>query len=256
MKITTWNVAGLRAFIRKNGWGWICQHDPDVICLQEIKANPDQIAAEDQALFAPYQTFWNPADRKGYSGTLTFVKEISVQFKKGLGIDRFDHEGRTIQTEFDSFTLFNLYVPNGGRDHSRVPFKLDFYAALLDLCDSMHAEGKNIIICGDINTSHQEIDVNNPKSKSKITGFLPEERIWINKFLEHGFLDVFRDLYPEKIQYTYWSYINNQRAKNNGWRLDYFLISEALLPIVRDVETHPDALGSDHCPVSLILNAP
>jgi len=149
--------------------------------------------------------------------------------------------------------LFNLYVPNGGRDHSRVPFKLDFYTALLDLCDSMHAEGKNIIICGDINTAHQEIDVNNPKSKSKITGFLPEERVWITRFLEHGFVDVFRELYPEKVQYTYWSYISNQRVKNNGWRLDYFLVSEALIPIVKDVKTHPDVLGSDHCPVTLIL---
>ena len=253
MKITTWNVAGLRALIRKNGWAWINEHDPDVLCLQEIKAYPEQIAEKDQALFLLYKTFWNPAERKGYSGTLTQVKDLPVTVKKGLGIDRFDHEGRTIQAEFDDFTLFNLYVPNGGRDHSRVPFKLDFYAALLDLCDSMHADGKNIIICGDINTAHQEIDVNNPKSKSKITGFLPEERVWITKFLDHGFVDVFRALYPEKVQYTYWSYISNQRAKNNGWRLDYFLISEALLPKVKDVVTHPEVLGSDHCPVTLIL---
>ena len=256
MKITTWNVAGLRAFIRKDGWDWVRQQDPDVLCLQEIKANPEQLTEEDHALFTPYQTFWNPAERKGYSGTLTSVKDLPVRFKKGLGVERFDHEGRTIQTEFETFTLFNLYVPNGGRDHSRVPFKLDFYAALLDLCNSLHAEGKNVIICGDINTSHQEIDVNNPKSKSKITGFLPEERVWITQFLENGFLDVFRELYPEKVQYTYWSYINNQRAKNNGWRLDYFLISEALLPMVKDVETYPDVLGSDHCPVSLVLEVP
>ncbi len=253
MKITTWNVAGLRALIKKNGWVWINEHDPDILCLQEIKANPKQIAEKDQALFSGYKTFWNPAERKGYSGTLTQVKDLPVTLTKGLGIDRFDHEGRTIQAEFDHFTLFNLYVPNGGRDHSRVPFKLDFYTALLDLCDLMHAEGKNIIICGDINTAHQEIDVNNPKSKSKITGFLPEERVWITKFLDHGFVDVFRTLYPEKVQYTYWSYISNQRAKNNGWRLDYFLISKALLPNVKDVLTHPDVLGSDHCPVTLIL---
>jgi len=253
MKITTWNVAGLRALIRKNGWDWIKEFDPDVICLQEIKSNPDQIPEQNQVLFTPYENFWNPAERKGYSGTLTLVKDLPVVMNKGLGIDRFDHEGRTIQAEFETFSLFNFYIPNGGRDHSRVPFKLDFYAALLDLCDSMHAEGKNIIICGDINTSHQEIDVNNPKSKSKITGFLPEEREWITRFLDHGFVDVFRELYPEKVQYTYWSYISNQRAKNNGWRLDYFLISEALMPMVKDVVTHPNVLGSDHCPVSLIL---
>jgi exodeoxyribonuclease-3 len=253
MKITTWNVAGLRALIRKNGWAWLNEYDPDVICLQEIKANLDQIPEKDRWLFTPYETFWNPADRKGYSGTLTLVKDQPVSLKKGLNIDRFDHEGRTIQAEFDSFTLFNLYVPNGGRDHTRVPFKLDFYAALLELCDSMHAKGKNIIICGDINTAHQEIDVNNPKSKSKITGFLPEERDWISRFLSHGFVDIFRKLYPERVQYTYWSYIGNQRAKNNGWRLDYFLVSERLLPMVKDVVTHPEILGSDHCPVTLIL---
>ena len=254
MKITTWNVAGLRALIRKNGWSWINEHDPDVICLQEIKANPDQIAEGDQAIFSPYQVFWNPAERKGYSGTMTLVKDLPVTLNKGLGIDRFDHEGRTIRADFDSFTLFNLYVPNGGRDHSRVPFKLDFYAALLDLCDSMHANGKHIIICGDINTAHQEIDVNNPKSKSKITGFLPEEREWISKFLDHGFVDIFRKLYPQKVQYTYWSYIGNQRAKNNGWRLDYFLVSKALAPMVKDVSTFPNVEGSDHCPVTIMLD--
>ena len=254
MKITTWNVAGLRALIRKNGWAWVEKHDPDVICLQEIKANPEQIADKDRSIFTPYQVFWNPAERKGYSGTLTLVKELPVSMKKGLGIDRFDHEGRTIFAEFENFCLFNLYVPNGGRDHSRVPFKLEFYAALLDICDSLHAEGKNIIICGDINTAHQEIDVNNPKSKSKITGFLPEEREWITKFLEHGFVDVFREIYPQRVQYSYWSYISNQRAKNNGWRLDYYLISESLLPSVEDVITYPDVLGSDHCPVTLVLN--
>jgi exodeoxyribonuclease-3 len=154
MMITTWNVAGLRALLRKNGWKWVNKFDPDVICLQEIKANPDQIAEKDQGIFSPYTAFWNPAERKGYSGTLTLVKDIPVIMKKGLGIDRFDHEGRTIQAEFEDFILFNLYVPNGGRDHSRVHFKFDFYAALLDICVSLHAEGKNIIICGDINTAH------------------------------------------------------------------------------------------------------
>jgi exodeoxyribonuclease-3 len=253
MKITTWNVAGLRALIRKQGWIWVEKHSPDVLCLQEIKANPEQIADGDQQLFAPYQTFWNPAEKKGYSGTLTLVKDLPVVVKKGLAEDRFNHEGRTIRVDFEDFTLFNLYVPNGGRDHTRVPFKLDYYAALLNLCDTMHADGNKIIICGDINTAHQEIDVNNPKSKRKLTGFLPEERVWITKFLEHGFIDIFRELYPQRVQYTYWSYIGTQRKKNNGWRLDYFLISKALMPYVGDVITHPEVLGSDHCPVTLLL---
>jgi len=258
MKITTWNVAGLRAMIKKNGFDWIQEFDPDVICLQEIKALPKQIAEPDHALFAPYHACWNPAGKKGYSGTLTLVKdqlfnEQPVPLSTGLGVDRFDHEGRTIQAEFEDFTLFNLYIPNGGRDLKRVPFKLDFYAALLDKCDALHAAGRNVIICGDINTSHQEIDVDNPRPKMKITGFLPEERAWITKFLDHGFVDVFRERYPEKVQYTYWSYMQNQREKNKGWRLDYFLVSKAFVPRVQDVITHQDVLGSDHCPVTLVL---
>ncbi len=253
MKITTWNVAGLRAMLRKNGWDRVKEFDPDVFCLQEIKAMPEQIPEEDQPLFAPYKACWNPAERKGYSGTLTLVKDQTVPLSTGLGVDRFDHEGRAIQASFDDFELFNLYIPNGGRDLSRVPFKLDYYAALLDKCDALHAAGKQIIICGDINTSHEEIDVDNPKRKTKITGFLPEERAWITKFLDHGFVDVFRARNPDKVQYTYWSYMQNQRGKNKGWRLDYFLVSEAFVPRVANIETHQDVLGSDHCPVTLTL---
>ena len=175
---------------------------------------------------------------------MTLVKdqlfeEQRVPLSTGLGVDRFDHEGRTIQAEFDDFTLFNLYVPNGGRDLERVPFKLDFYAALLDKCDALHAAGKNVIICGDINTSHQEIDVDNPRPKMKITGFLPEERAWITKFLDHGFVDVFRERNPEMVQYTYWSYMQNQRGKNKGWR-------SGLLPGLRGVRAA--SARCDHAP--------
>jgi exodeoxyribonuclease-3 len=134
-----------------------------------------------------------------------------------------------------------------------VPFKLDFYAALLEMCDDMHAKGEKVVICGDINTAHEEIDLKNHKTNHKTTGFLPEERAWITKYLEHGFVDVFRDLYPEKEQYTWWSYIGNARGRNVGWRLDYFLISEALLPHVREVVIHDEVMGSDHCPVTMIL---
>jgi exodeoxyribonuclease-3 len=254
MKITTWNVAGLRAMLRKDGWDWIQSYAPDVIGLQEIKALPEQLREKDHNLFADYQTTWNPADKKGYSGTLLFVRDLPAAITTGFGIDKFDQEGRTIRADFDDFTLFSLYVPNGGRDLSRVPFKLDYYQTLLDVCDKLHDTGRSVIISGDINTAHQEIDVHNPATKHKLTGFLPEERAWITKFLEHGFVDAFRELYPESIQYTYWSYLQNQRQKNQGWRLDYFLVSEALMPKVKDVETHQDVLGSDHCPVTLHLD--
>jgi exodeoxyribonuclease-3 len=253
MKITTWNVAGLRALLRKNGWDWVQAYAPDVIGLQEIKALPEQLKETDHALFEGYQSTWNPAEKKGYSGTLLLIKDQSAQVTTGLGIEQFDQEGRTIRADFDQFTLFNLYVPNGGRDLSRVPFKLDYYQALLDQCNDLLTSGRKVIISGDINTAHQEIDVHNPKTKDKLTGFLPEERAWITKFLEHGFVDVFRELYPEKIQYTYWSYLQNQRQKNQGWRLDYFLVSEGLMSKVKDVITHQEVIGSDHCPVTLHL---
>jgi exodeoxyribonuclease-3 len=182
------------------------------------------------------------------------VKDKKATISTGLGKDKLDQEGRTIQADFDDFTLFSLYVPNGGRDLKRVPFKLEYYETLLGLCDELHAAGRSVIISGDINTAHEEIDVHNPKTKHKITGFLPEERAWITKFLEHGFVDIFRELYPKTVQYTYWSYMMNQRQKDQGWRLDYFLISEALRPKVQDVITHQEVLGSDHCPVTLILD--
>jgi exodeoxyribonuclease-3 len=253
MRITTWNVNGLRALLRKDGWDWIQDYDPDVICFQEIKAREDQLTEDQLALFHPYRAVWNPAERPGYSGVLTLVKDTAHTTTLGLGIDQFDSEGRVIQTHFEDFTLFNIYFPNGGRDHKRVPFKLDFYAALLDICDEMHARGEKIVLCGDVNTAHQEIDLKNPKSNKKTTGFLPEERAWISKYLDHGFVDVFRQLYPEKEQYTWWTYISNARARNVGWRLDYFLVSAGLVPQVQDVITHDVIMGSDHCPVTLVL---
>lgn len=253
MKITTWNVNGLRALLRKDGWDWVQSYSPDVVCLQEIKARADQLTQKQHTLFEGYHPTWNPAERPGYSGVLTLAKDESAESELGFGIEKFDVEGRVVQTRFDGFRLFNIYFPNGGRDHSRVPFKLEFYAALLELCDELHAKGEQIIICGDINTAHQEIDLKNHKTNHKTTGFLPEEREWITKYLAHGFADAFRLLYPEKEQYTWWTYIGNARARNVGWRLDYFLVSESLMPKVQDVVIHDQVMGSDHCPVTLEL---
>ncbi len=165
----------------------------------------------------------------------------------------FDNEGRIIQTRFSDFRLFNIYFPNGGEENARVPYKLDFYARLLELCDSLHTAGEKIIITGDFNTAHQEIDLKNPKANEKSTGFLPEERVWVTRYLEHSFVDAYRYLYPERVQYTWWTYRFNARAKNVGWRLDYFLVSESLIPMVEDVIVHDEVMGSDHCPVTLVL---
>jgi exodeoxyribonuclease-3 len=253
MKITTWNVNGIRAALDKGVADWWKAENPDVLCLQEIKALPEQLTEEQLAHFEEVQAIWNPAQRKGYSGVATFTRPEPLQIQKGIGNQRFDDEGRVIQTQYSDFILFNIYFPNGQRDHERLTYKLDFYACLLDLCDQLHAAGEQIIITGDFNTAHNEIDLKNPKENQNTSGFMPEERVWIDKYLEHGFVDAYRVLYPEKEEYTWWTYRFGARSRNVGWRLDYYLVSEALMSRVKDVVIHGDVMGSDHCPVSIIL---
>jgi exodeoxyribonuclease-3 len=252
MKITTWNVNGYRAILRKEALDWVPEVAPDVLCLQEIKVKPEQLSEKEMKL-GDYAGIWNPADRPGYSGTLTFHKKDPLEVEKGFGFEEFDVEGRVIRTRYEDFYLYNIYFPNGGQENKRVPYKLRFYEKLLELCDELHAEGENIIITGDFNTAHNEIDLANPKSNEKNTGFLPEEREWIDKYLDHQFVDAYRVLYPEREKYTWWTYRFNSRARDVGWRLDYFLVSETLMDQVEDVVIHGNIMGSDHCPVSLIL---
>lgn len=253
MKITTWNVNGLRAVLAKKAGEWIASYHPEILCLQEIKSRPEQIQPEALAIFAPYHACWNPAERPGYSGVATFTLDEPLEQQRGLSREDFDHEGRVIWQRCQDFLLFNIYFPNGQRDHDRLQFKLDFYAHLLELCNQLHQVGEKIVITGDFNTAHREIDLKNPKSNESTSGFLPEERAWIDRYLAAGFVDAYRQLYPERVQYTWWTYITNARARNVGWRLDYFLISQALMPRVKDVVIHDDILGSDHCPVTLEL---
>ncbi len=252
MKITTWNVNGYRAVLRKNALDWITEVDPDVLCFQETKLQLHQIEDE-EASIAGYKAVWHSAERKGYSGVVTFHKSEPLEVEKGLGIEEFDNEGRVIRSRYEDFYLYNIYFPNGGQDNQRVPFKLTFYEELLKICDALHQDGQNIIITGDFNTAHNEIDLANPKSNEKNTGFLPEEREWIDKYLTHGFVDAYRELYPDRVEYTWWTYRFNARENNVGWRLDYFLVSEGLMDKVEDVLIHGKIVGSDHCPVSLIL---
>ena len=252
MNITTWNINGIRAALLKGIDKWIKDYSPEVMCFQEIKAKPEQF---DPSIFESmgYQCVWNSAERAGYSGVGVLFKKQPTNIKYGLGDPKFDTEGRVIWLSYPDFELFNIYFPNGGRSLERVPFKLEFYEQLLKICDSLHTENKNIIITGDFNTAHNEIDLKNPKANQKNTGFLPEERIWIDYYLKHGFIDIYRHLYPDRIQYTWWTYRMNARQKGVGWRLDYFLISQKLLEKVRDVIIHEDIKGADHCPVSLQL---
>ncbi|MDK2980124.1 MAG: exodeoxyribonuclease [Chloroflexota bacterium] len=252
MKITTWNVNGIRAAMGKNILDWVDSYQPDVLCLQEIKAKEDQIEVEAIQEIG-YQAVINPAERPGYSGTATLYRQTPPENIKGLGKDIFDNEGRVIRSLFDDFELFNIYFPNGGRDNNRVPYKLDFYAYLLDMCDEKQANGREIIITGDFNTAHNEIDLKNPKSNEKNTGFLPEERVWIDKYLEHGFIDAYRKLYPEEEKYTWWTYRFSARQKDIGWRLDYFLVTPGIMERTKDVVIHSEVMGSDHCPVTIIL---
>jgi exodeoxyribonuclease III len=252
--IISWNVNGLRAIINKGALKSVFDLSPDILCLQEIKARPEQITAVQSKIFDGYSCIWHPAERLGYSGVATFSRLETNNSLLGLGDIRFDCEGRAIVSQYPEFLLVNAYFPSGQRDYGRVTYKLEFYEHLLALCDAWHSAGQNIIICGDFNTAHNEIDLKNPRQNQKTSGFLPEEREWIDRYLAHGFADAYRTLYPERIQYTWWTYTSFARERQVGWRLDNFMVSSNLMSRVRDVVIHDEITGSDHCPVSILLN--
>jgi exodeoxyribonuclease-3 len=253
MKIITWNVNGIRAALGRNALDWAFSRNPDALCLQEVKARPEQLSADQRArLNLPHA--WNPAQRPGYSGVATFYKNAPDEIVMGMGSPKFDVEGRVVQTRWADLRLLNIYFPSGSRGHERVGYKLEFYAALLDLCDALHAKGERLILCGDFNTAHQPIDLRYPKQNKNTSGFLPEERAWVQTYLDHGFVDVFRSLYPDKVQYTWWTTRLEARARGIGWRLDYFLVSGALMPRTKISAIHDRVTGSDHCPVELDLD--
>lgn len=253
MKLVSWNVNGIRASHKVGFLEWLKAESPDVLGMQETKALPDQLEDE---LREPegYHAYWNSAQRKGYSGTalLSKTEPNSIQF--GLGADRFDVEGRTIIADYDDFVFITAYFPNGSRDHSRVPYKLDYYELFLKVCDEHRAKGKPVIFCGDLNTAHREIDLARPKANEKTTGFLPEERVWLDHYVNAGYVDIFRELNPDLAEaYTWWSFRANARERNVGWRIDYFFITPDLRERVVSAEIHPEVMGSDHCPLSLTL---
>lgn len=252
MKIVTWNVNGLRAALKKNALEAALSQTPDLLCLQEIKTRPEQLS-EDQHQMLKYPAIWNPAQRPGYSGVATLYREQPLDFQLGMDAPVFDSEGRVIRSRHPGFLLYNIYFPNGQRGKERLDYKLDFYAHLLDACDKLHKAGERIVITGDFNTAHMPIDLKNPKENVNTSGFMPEEREWVQKFLDHGFVDVYRSLYPERVQYTWWTYRLNARQRGIGWRIDYFLVSESLVPRVKDVIIHDEIQGSDHCPVEMII---
>jgi exodeoxyribonuclease-3 len=252
MKITTWNVNGIRSLYAKGLLNILDEIQPDIFCAQEVKAQPDQLP-QDLRELAGYHCFWLPAEKPGYSGVSVLSREAPETITYGLGIERFDLEGRVIDVTFPQFHLLNIYFPSGQRGHDRVDFKLDFYAHVLERYDRYQADGIPVIITGDFNTAHDEIDLARPKANQQTSGFLPEERVWIDHYLDHGLVDVFRWLYPERSEFTWWTYRMGAREKNIGWRLDYFLMSKTILGMAQDVIIHKDITGSDHCPVTLKL---
>jgi len=250
MKILSWNVNGIRAAYKKGLIEWIKKESPDILCLQETKALQEQVPHQLKNM-PGYHIYWNSAERKGYSGVVTFTKEKPIDVKKGFGIDKFDIEGRTLITEFPSFMLFNIYFPNGKKNQERLDFKLDFYDTFLAYADNIKAKGKNIIVCGDFNTAHKEIDLARPKENEKVSGFLPIERAWIDTFIDHGYVDTFRHFNNKSDQYSWWDMKTRARDRNVGWRIDYFFINKEFMSHVKKAFIHQDIMGSDHCPVGI-----
>lgn len=252
MRIICWNVNGIRAAQKKGFIDYLLREAPDVMCLQETKAQPEQLS-DDLLKVDGYDVYFVSAEKKGYSGVAIYNKQHPVSIISGCGAGRFDCEGRVIRADYDTFTLYNIYFPNGGRGPERVRYKLDFYDLLLDQWEELRAEGKEIVICGDYNTAHHEIDVAKPKEWSKVSGFLPEERAWLDKITDMGYVDVFRKFNTAPNQYTYWDNFRNMRERNVGWRIDYFFVTEGLLPHVRSANIYPSVMGSDHCPIDLVI---
>jgi exodeoxyribonuclease-3 len=250
MKILSWNVNGLRAIHGKGFLKWLSSQKADIVCVQETKASEDQIP-EDLRAIAGYRGYFVAAERKGYSGVALWARQVPKHVETRMGIERFDIEGRMIQVTYPSFTLLNVYFPNGGASHERLEYKLDFYDSFLSHVSRLRR--KRIIICGDFNTAHKEVDLARPKQNQTISGFLPIERVWLDKLVEHGFVDTFRMFTQEGGHYTWWDYQTRARERNVGWRLDYFFVSSNLGRRMRAAFIQPEVMGSDHCPVGIEL---
>ncbi|MHA1347119.1 MAG: exodeoxyribonuclease III [Candidatus Heimdallarchaeaceae archaeon] len=257
--LISWNVNGIRAVSKKEVYenlkfnDWLNKLSPDVLCIQEIKAQVDQLTDK---LISPqgYTSYWHSAERKGYSGVVSYTKTKPIRVNNDLGIEKFDVEGRIVETEFDDFILFNVYFPNGKLNKERLKYKMDFYEAFLDHVTKLKEEGKSIIICGDVNTAHAEIDLTHAKANENISGFLQEERDWIDRLIEAGFVDSFRKFNKASENYTWWSVRNiGARDRNVGWRIDYFFTSKDLEDKITAAYMLSDVMGSDHCPIVLKL---
>jgi exodeoxyribonuclease III len=254
MLLVSWNVNGIRAIAKKNFFEYLESEAPDILCIQETKAHEDQL---DETILTPpgYYTYWHSGERRGYSGVATFSKQRPRSVTQGVRIIPMDTEGRVLRTEHKDFFLYNIYFPNGGRGEERLRFKLDFYEEILEHFEAERAKGHPLIICGDVNTAHKEIDLKNPKQNEKTSGFMPIERAWLDKITDLGYIDTFRHFHPDSLDwYSWWDMRTGARARNAGWRIDYFIITPDLLPRCRDASIQMDIMGADHAPVTLQLN--
>lgn len=253
MRLFSWNVNGIRAIYRKNFMDWIEEYQPDILSLQEIKAQEEQIPAGIRKL-EDYHKYYAPAERKGYSGVALLSKIAPKHVKKGFGIEEFDSEGRAIVADYGDFVFFGVYYPNGSRSDGRLDYKLRFYDAFLDYADELVNNGRKVVACGDFNTAHREMDLARPKANENNSGFLPIERAWMDRLEEHGFLDTYRLINGDKVEYSWWDYKTRARERNVGWRIDYFFVSANMQDHVKDSIIHTDIMGSDHCPIELVLD--
>lgn len=252
MKLISWNVNGLRAAGRKGFPEWLAREQADVVCVQETKAEPSQLPPE---LLSPpgYSAEFAWAGKKGYSGVGTYCRRAPKSVQKGMGVEEYDREGRVLIHRFPEFTLLNVYFPNGKQNAERLAFKMRFYADFHKFLRRLRKKGERLIVCGDVNTAHKEIDLARPKENAQVSGFLPEERAWIDGLLDDGFLDSFRVFEPGSGHYTWWDVFTRARERNVGWRIDYFFISEELRPHLASARIRPEVMGSDHCPIELSL---
>jgi exodeoxyribonuclease-3 len=249
MKLVSWNVNGLRAVLKKGFEDIFADFDADIFCLQETKLSEGQVDLS----FDGYESYWNYADKKGYSGTAIFTRRKPLAVTRGIGIDKHDHEGRVVTLEFDNFYMVDVYTPNAQQELARLEYRMEWERDFTAYLSELDAK-KPVIVCGDMNVAHNEIDLKNPATNHKNPGFSDEERAAFSRLLEAGFVDTFRTLHPDEQKYSWWSYRFSSRQKNIGWRIDYFVVSKRLLDSVTDASIHADILGSDHCPVSLTIN--
>jgi exodeoxyribonuclease-3 len=254
MKIISWNVNGIRACAKKGFKDFLDNHSPDLLFLQETKVAEIDIPDELREPYG-YQAVWHSAERKGYSGVAVLSRRNPDNVIKGFGVDEFDKEGRVIQAVFGNTYIIGVYFPNGQQGDERLNYKLRFYDALFEYCDELKSLGKDVIVCGDYNTAHTPIDLARPKENQSTSGFMPIEREWISELIRRDYIDIYREQHPQKEKYSWWSYRSAAREKNIGWRIDYFMVSKQLSKSISDSFILNDVLGSDHCPVGIILDA-